>query len=106
MIESEIKRLVPESPVAASKSWVDPYVGFRARYQIDDQWHLAFRGDVGGFGVSSDLTWSLFAAVGYDFSDRITLEGGYRHLATDYRSGGFVYDLAITGPFIGIAIEF
>ncbi len=106
IIESEINRLIPANEVGASLSWVDPFVGFRARYQIDDQWHFAFRGDVGGFGVSSDLTWSLFAAVGYQYSDRITVECGYRYLATDYRAGDFVYDLAIKGPFIGVAIQF
>ena len=45
-------------------------------------------GDIGGFGVGSDLTWQLFAGYSFDFSiwQSTLLHGliGYRGLAVDY----------------------
>ena len=31
---------------------------------------------------------------------------GYRHLAVDYRRGGFVYDVNMSGPILGVVIRF
>lgn len=81
-------------------------MGIRARYNFSDDWYAAFRGDVGGFGISSDLTVNLFAALGYELSERTTLELGYRYLSIDYSRGGFTYDVDTKGPFMGIGFTF
>lgn len=105
-IEREINGRLPDSPVAASKAWVDPFVGFRGQFQLWENWHLVGRGDIGGFGVSSELTWNVYGALGVQLNDRTTAELGYRYLHIDYRSGGFLYDMAIKGPYLGLRIEF
>jgi hypothetical protein len=33
-------------------------------------------------------------------------EIGHRHLMTDCKNGGFVYDVAASGPFMGLGINF
>ncbi len=106
VIENEINRLLPAGAVSGSRAWVDPFIGFRGVYQLDDQWHLAARGDIGGFGVGSESTYSLYGALGYKYSERLTLELGYKYLYVDYRSKGFDYDLSIFGPFLGVAFAF
>lgn len=103
-IESAIRRAVP-GEVAGSKSWVDPFVGLRGRYNITDNLYLSARGDVGGFGVSSDLTWNAFAAVGYQWTRTFSTELGYRHLTIDYSDGGFVYDAEMSGIYLGLTLK-
>ena len=62
------------------------------------------RGDVGGFGVSSDIVWQALGLVGYNFTDSTIGYFGYRHAAVDYQNGGFIYDAATSGPIFGLAI--
>ena len=68
--------------------WVDPFVGLRIRHELAPGRELQFLGDIGGFGVGSDLTWQLFAGYSFDFSiwQSTLLHGlvGYRALAVDY----------------------
>jgi hypothetical protein len=56
--------------------------------------------------VSSDLTWQLYAALGYRLSPRTTFELGYRHLAIDYTRGGFTYDTTTSGVFTTFGFRF
>lgn len=105
-IEKEISDRIPDSPVAASKAWVDPFVGFRGRCQLWEDWYLTARGDVGGFGVGSELTWNVFGALGVDLTERASMEIGYRYLDIDYQSGNFSMVAALKGPYVGMRIEF
>lgn len=91
---------------SANKQWVDPIIGFRAQYNFNDHWYLAGNSDIGGFGVSSDLTWSIQATVGYNFTEKISAELGYRYLYTDYTSGNFGYDMAQAGIYTGMNFKF
>ena len=104
-LDSEITNSLPTN-VSADKQWVDPIIGFRSQYNLNDRWFLAGNGDIGGFGVSSDLTWSLEATVGYNFTRKISAELGYRYLYTDFSDGGFGYDMAQAGIYTGLNIRF
>ena len=102
------KQLVSKLPVSASadKDWVDPIIGLRAQWIFHEKWFLAAKSDIGGFGVGSDLAWTLQGTVGYHFTDCVSAELGYRHLQTDYEDGNFTYDMAETGIYTGINIRF
>jgi opacity protein-like surface antigen len=95
-----------ERHISADKDWADPIVGLRGQWNLNDRWYLAGKGDIGGFGVSSDFTWNLQATVGYNFTDRVSAEVGYRYFDTDYSDGGFVYDIAQSGIVLGGNIKF
>ena len=90
--------------------WVDPFVGFRLRHELAPGSELQFLGDIGGFGVGSDLTWQLFAGYGFDFWQS-NLHGviGYRALAVDYtqNDAGFKnnLDLILHGPVVGLSFR-
>jgi len=105
-LEREITEKIPTSDISGDRGWVDPFIGFRARAELWDRWYAAFRGDVGGFGVNSELTLNLFGALGYQMRDNMTVELGYRHLSIDYQSGGFVYDTDMSGPYLGLGLTF
>jgi len=89
-----------------SKSWVDPVVGLHGSWQINDRWFLQGGGDIGGFGVSSDLIWQANVAFGYRFNEKTSALIGYRGLGVDYTDGGFLVDTVAHGPVIGLAFRF
>jgi hypothetical protein len=91
---------------SADKDWVDPIVGVRAQWNINDKWFLAGKSDIGGFGVGSQLAWTLEATVGYNFTDKVSAELGYRYLHTDYDSDSILYDVAQAGIYTSLNIKF
>ena len=94
-------------PTFSRDKWlVDPIIGGRFHMGLSERWLLSLRGDIGGFGVGSELTWNASALLGYRLSERTTLAFGYRYLAIDYSSGNLELDLEFSGPFLGISFGF
>ena len=89
-----------------SVGWVDPLIGFGADYSFTDKVFIRGLADIGGFGVSSDLTWQAMSVLGYRFNKTFTAYAGYRAISTDYTDGGFTYDLVTHGPLLGLSISF
>ena len=48
-----------------ANDWADPIIGVRWSVPVLDSVSLTFRGDIGGFGASSDLDWGLVSDVRY-----------------------------------------
>ena len=91
---------------SAEKEWVDPIIGVRAQWNFNEKWFLAGKSDVGGFGVGSDLAWTVQGTVGYNFTQTVSAELGYRYFDADYSDGDFSYDLAEHGLFMGVNVKF
>ena len=104
-INQQLTKRLPTS-ASADKDWVDPIIGVRAQWNINRQWFLAAKSDLGGLGVGSDLAWTLQGTVGYQFTESISVEIGYRCMATDYSDGAFTYDVNEEGIFTGLNFEF
>jgi len=87
-----------------SETWVDPVIIARATKVLKEKWQLQLRGDIGGFGIGSDLTWQLQGLVGYRFTKLFQTTLGYRVISTDYDNGSgadrFRYDMTTSGPVI------
>jgi opacity protein-like surface antigen len=94
--------------VSESVDWVDFYVGLRGRWTLWRPLYAGVRADVGGFGLgaSSDLAWQAFGGLGYQFSDHVALEAGWRHLDIDYDNGTLLLDLAYSGATAGLSVTF
>lgn len=95
---------------SASKTWFDPILIARLKGNIKDKWLFQLRGDVGGFGLGSDLTWQLQAYAGYRFTKSFQLTAGYRILSIDYDKGEdlerFVFNVDEFGPVIRLGFNF
>ena len=93
-----------------SESWVDPFVGARVGADLSEKWHLGAFGYIGGFGVGSDLMWSLNAGIEYQFSERNAVSFLYRYISFDYDDGEgldrFLFDIAEHGPAVGWHFRF
>lgn len=102
--------LPPESEVDGSQTWFDPFVGARVTVPAGRRWLFVLRGDVGGFGIGSDIAWQVYPAVSHRFSRLFGLSVAYRVLGMDYQTGSgtdaFRYDLRIFGPEIGFLFHF
>jgi len=96
--------------VEAGKSWIDPIVGVHLIAPLAKRWWIGVHGDIGGFGVGSDLAWQAYADVGFRASDLVSVILGYRAIDMDYEDGSgrdlFRYDMLISGPQIGVAFTF
>jgi len=93
-----------------SKEWVDPFLGGRVVWRPSEKWLMAFRTDVGGFNVSSNLTLNLNAEVAYRINKLLFLNVGYRALYDNYETGSgdnrFAYKMWIYGPWMGVGVDF
>lgn len=111
--EAELAKAIGDSISAAlptegsaDVNWIDPFIGIRAQYDISEKWYLAGKSDIGGFGVGSDLVWTVQATVGYQINESVSTEIGYRYMDTDYTDGAFVYDVASHGLYLGMNFRF
>src|SRR6185312_11531206 len=91
---------------SGSQTWVDPIIGISGRVELGNGFALQAEGDVGGFGLVSDIDWQLLGTIQYQVADYLTLDAGYRYLAVDFDDGGFLFDVALSGPIIGASIRF
>lgn len=89
-----------------SKTWIDPIIGARFQQNFSNHYFIRAVGDIGGFSVSSDLTWQAMVGVGYHIHDAASVLLGYRGIGTDYESGGFAYDVISHGLLLGLEYKF
>lgn len=89
-----------------SKTWVDPIIGVRVQQELSDRLFFRAVGDIGGFGVSSDLTWQALAALGYHINESASVLLGYRGIGTDYEDAQFGYDVISHGLLLGFEYKF
>lgn len=89
-------------------TWIDPLVGARVRAPLSDDWFFNGFMDVGGFGIgdASDLSWQVYAGVGYNFNETWSMQGGYRYLSIDKDIDGRDTLLELYGPLIGVTARF
>jgi hypothetical protein len=91
---------------SGSVDWWDPIVGGIYTLPINDRWDFQAHGDVGGFGVGSDLAWQIELLFHWNFSPRTSVMMGYRWVDTDYDDDGFKYDVLSQGPQLGATLHF
>jgi hypothetical protein len=92
---------------SGSKSWVDPVIGSRIMFNLNDNLRFRCRFDVGGFTVSSEQLWHALAAVEYKLTHDIAMVFGYRHLSYRYFDDtGFTFDAGMSGLALAFGIKF
>ena len=95
--------------VSGDQDWVDPIVGVRYTWAINDTWSLRAYGDIGGFGAASDLTWQALGLISFKPWKHVSIAAGYRAIYTDYETGSgddqFSYDATVYGPVAGVNIN-
>jgi hypothetical protein len=86
-----------------SEGLLDGIIGVSGSFNFNDNWYLPFHADIGAGG--SDLSWQLFAAIGYRFSwGDVRL--GYRYLSYDLDDDFIMQDMDLSGPLLGVGFRF
>lgn len=111
--ELSLSSLVGGSSVTQSVSWVDPFIGARARLEIAPAWDVQLRADIGGFGAGSNFSWNIVGLIGHRFplfGAPVEAIVGFKALSQDYTTGSgnrqFKWDNILYGPVLGIAASF
>jgi hypothetical protein len=90
---------------SGSSNWVDPLVGGRITGILTPKVEISVGGDVGGWGVGSQIDYQAFGLLGYRIKPAVALQVGYRYLYFDYRrAGGGYLDTATSGALVGVSI--
>jgi opacity protein-like surface antigen len=96
--------VLPATEVERSRSWVDVFGGLRARAPLGKRFFAVGKAGLGGGG--SEFTYGLFGGLGLTVTDRVALIGGYRVLSVDYDKDGFLFDVSLHGPIMGVGFKF
>jgi hypothetical protein len=93
-----------------TETWFDPMLIARIKNSGLQQFVYQFKGEIGGFGIGSDLAWQIQAYGGYRFSELFEMTAGYRIISLDYETGSgqgrFMYDVDTSGPVIRFGFNF
>ncbi len=115
---------IPDSLfVSGSIAWTDPVVGLGGRVRLWKPVTLYANADVGGFDANStsafeltrkgpvskssdDWSYQFQGGVEFQVTRWLWTQVGWRYLAYDYTSGGFLNKTAFNGPFINTGLNF
>ena len=89
--------------------FVDPMVGARVGYKFTKNWGVGASGEIGGFGVGSELQYVVAANLGYDITHWLKVFGGYKYWYFKYEDDGAqLSELEHTqhGPVLGVQFSF
>jgi hypothetical protein len=91
---------------SASATVVDPIVGAFGAWVLGDRWDFELRGDIGGFGVSSEFTYQMYALFHYDISHTVAIPFGYRVLGYQIKQDDIRMNTRMSGMLLGLDIRF
>jgi len=88
----------------------DPLIGLEYRKPLGKKWLLDLHGDGGGFGVGSDVTYSVQGQMSWRFAEHFGTTMGYGLLhfkiSDTLQQRNFVFDQTLNGPILGFGIYF
>lgn len=91
-----------------SNSWLDPVIGVNAEYVLskDMKWGAWTKGDIGGFGVNSQMTWQMNVGLAYMISPNWPLTLGFKYLGVNYYKNNLNWTVNEYGPTLGIGFKY
>jgi hypothetical protein len=101
--------IAPLPRASARETWLDPLVGLEFSHAFNERWSVALRGDIGGFGISSEsseLAANVSVMFAWRLGDKLTLRGGYRVLQMDFDGDALVLDATLQGYVVGASWVF
>ena len=69
----------------------------------NQSWYFPYYADIGA--GDSEITWQLYAGVGYAFKWG-DIKLGYRHLHYDQGKDKLIQDMKFKGPLLGVSFRF
>jgi len=110
--EVDVKGDLRRRKLGGKESWVEPVIGVRLGYHVNDWLTLAARGDAGGFGWSDRPDRDVILLAGAEFRPArwLGLRIGYQWRWFDYSTGSgrdeFGLEADYGGPWLGVTFQF
>ena len=93
----------------ASRDRVQPFLGARGHWAVNDKWETHLRADIGGFS-GDDMSWNVVAMLSYAWKEHRAFNVGYRVLSIDYEDdagdNAYEFDVVNHGPMMGFSYRF
>jgi len=89
-----------------SVTWIDPFAGVIYTRPLKGNFHVSLRGDLGGFGIESDMAVNAEAMFRYQMGNTFSIKFGYRYLKVKFDEDVFLYDISLDGFLLGLGIRF
>jgi hypothetical protein len=93
-------------PIKASTLVIDPIIGALGEWSLGERWEFELRGDIGGFGASSEFTSQMSIVTLYHLSKTVSIPLGYRTLGYRIKKEKVQMDTEMGGLVIGADIRF
>jgi len=104
--------LIGRRTSSVGAQWIDPTIGLRWAQPIGERWEFTLRGDVGGFGMGSDLLIHALTTLQFRQNEHLGWGLGYRVISFDYEENEDrplkyeKFDLTEQGPALGFSYTF
>ena len=95
-----------EAEYSTNTTVVDPILGAQGAWTMGNRWDFEMRGDIGGFGISSEFTYQLLLVFNWDISHTLSIPFGYRLLGYQIKSGDVWMNTRMSGMVFGLDIRF
>ena len=69
------------------EKWVEPVVGARAFFNMGNRFWAQFNGDMGGFAIGSDFSWTLGGELGFRVFRNADINLRYNYYEVQYNNG-------------------
>ncbi|MFD2167552.1 hypothetical protein ACFSJY_14980 [Thalassotalea euphylliae] len=86
--------------------FVDMFVGVHMQYNFNNGLRLQGRAEVGGFDDEPSENQMVNITLHHQLSRQWSMKYFYRYMTIDYADNGFIYDMEVSGPGIGITYLF
>jgi hypothetical protein len=88
--------------VRADAILIDPVVGAQGAWPLGKKWWFRLRGDIGGFGISSEFTYQVYGGFRWNFAGDFGLDLAYRILGYQIDQSDVEMDLTLQGLVLGL----
>jgi len=88
-----------DPPESATANFVDPVFGARTAIPIGEKWRFRARGDVGGLGLGTNLTWGGSLGIARKIAEKGEVDFGWRFLDLTYDD-----EFDVEGEFSGLIL--
>jgi hypothetical protein len=95
--------------VSKDIDFTDPMAGVRAYLALTKKFGVAAAGQIGGFGVGSELQTVLAGNLVYNFTNWFAASAGYKYWYWKYEDSGATVsrlEQTLHGPVIGVQLKF
>lgn len=91
---------------STSRFWADPILGIYLNYRFSKPAGFYAKADVGGFGVSSHLTYQAEGGFDFPIASHFYARLAYRYLNIDFEKRNASFEFATSGPQLELGLRF